>query len=586
MAVVRPEFRTEIYIPAPDDPVFVAEQCAVADCDRTRCDRRGLCNAHAIRCRKRGRPPMEEFLADPGPPVRGRRPLAACTVDGCRYGTRRPERVVLQAPRPVGPCRADPDLATWEAPDAGRRRAPGPAECRLPFCTLWTENPAKMFCTGHDDRWQRQGRPDPDRFIADCELRGTARIDLRDLAPQLKLEIQYALQRRHDARSRTAAPRLVMPAVRQVADGRRHLAAGPDRSSNGGRPPAPRSASRPCSCSTPATRWRRCATGPAGRSSTPGTSGGCTSCPASPPRPARPCPRARLRFDRITQPWLRELAKRWTRLRLASGLSIGAARPGWTRSPVQRVPRPCAGVEALADIDRPLLERYLAWRESQPGGPGVKKTRIGGLSLFFQAIRQHGWDDTLPGTAAFYPGDTPPGRQQVTRQLAEYVMTQVESPANLDRWPNPAGRLVTLILIRCGLRVSSALRPGLRLPPPRRPGRPLPALLQHQDETRGRRPHRRGTRSRHPRPAAARAGPLAQGTACLFPRSHANAGGQPRCTYCSYRAHAQPLAGDLRHPRRARPTGAPDTPPMAAHLRLPAHQPRRPAGSRPGPARP
>ena len=35
MAVVRPEFRTDIYIPAPDDPVFAADQCAVGDCDRT-----------------------------------------------------------------------------------------------------------------------------------------------------------------------------------------------------------------------------------------------------------------------------------------------------------------------------------------------------------------------------------------------------------------------------------------------------------------------------------------------------------------------------------------------------------------------
>ncbi len=36
-------------------------------------------------------------------------------------------------------------------------------------------------------------------------------------------------------------------------------------------------------------------------------------------------------------------------------------------------------------------------------------------------------------------------------------MTQVESPTNLDRWSDPSGRVVTLILIRCGLRVSSAL---------------------------------------------------------------------------------------------------------------------------------
>ena len=87
MALIRPEFRTDIYIPAPADPVFIADQCAVAGCDRTAASiRRGLCNAHAIRFRNRGRPPMEDFLAAPGPPVRGRRPLAPCVVEGCRYG--------------------------------------------------------------------------------------------------------------------------------------------------------------------------------------------------------------------------------------------------------------------------------------------------------------------------------------------------------------------------------------------------------------------------------------------------------------------------------------------------------------------
>jgi hypothetical protein len=115
-----------------------------------------------------------------------------------------------------------------------------------------------------------------------------------------------------------------------------------------------------------------------------------------------------------------------------------------------------AGVDTLAAVDRPLLERYLAHVAAQPGGQGMKKTRIGGLNLFFQNIRQNGWDDTLPGTAAFYFGDTPPVPEQVDRRLAEYVMAQVEAPASLDRWPNSAGRLTTLILTRCGLRISSA----------------------------------------------------------------------------------------------------------------------------------
>src|SRR5664280_979781 len=40
-------------------------------------------------------------------------------------------------------------------------------------------------------------------------------------------------------------------------------------------------------------------------------------------------------------------------------------------------------------------------------------------------------------------------------------MAQIERTDNLDRWNNPGFRLVTVILIRCGLRVNDALR----LPP-------------------------------------------------------------------------------------------------------------------------
>ena len=93
--------------------------------------------------------------------------------------------------------------------------------------------------------------------------------------------------------------------------------------------------------------------------------------------PAGPLgPRARLRFERITQLWLRDLGKRWTRLRLTSALSIGAARAG-----VDALIRfsdflTLTGVDTLADVDRPLLERYLAHVMSQPGGHGVKKTRF------------------------------------------------------------------------------------------------------------------------------------------------------------------------------------------------------------------
>ena len=82
---------------------------------------------------------------------------------------------------------------------------------------------------------------------------------------------------------------------------------------------------------------------------------------------------------------------------------------------------------------------------------------VGGLSGFLKAVRRHGWDDALPATTAIYPEDFPPRGTRLPRGLAAHVMAQVEQPANLARQASPACLLITLILIRCGLRISSAL---------------------------------------------------------------------------------------------------------------------------------
>lgn len=172
----------------------------------------------------------------------------------------------------------------------------------------------------------------------------------------------------------------------------------------------------------------------------------------------KPSPRARLRFDRISQPWLRTLGKRWSRLRLSSGLAVGTvvsdvkALTRFSTFLTEAVPE----VDGLAALDRALLERYLAWLATAGLGPGAKQDAVTGVGTLFQAVRQYGWDPCLPTAAVFFAGDLPPRPSRVTRHLAEHVMAQVEAAANLDRWPNPAGRLVTLILIQCGLRATDA----------------------------------------------------------------------------------------------------------------------------------
>ena len=160
----------------------------------------------------------------------------------------------------------------------------------------------------------------------------------------------------------------------------------------------------------PAPSWRSSGTAPGGTWNTHATSGDCTPFPGLIQNSGKiPGARNHLRFDRITQPWLRVLAKRWCRLRLTSGLAVGTVMTDmnvltrFSRFLDQASPT----VDALAGVDRPLLERYLAWIAGELDSQTMKEDAVTCLNTFFRAIRQHGWDPTLPTTAVFFTGDTP-----------------------------------------------------------------------------------------------------------------------------------------------------------------------------------
>src|SRR5260370_27883053 len=81
-------------------------------------------------------------------------------------------------------------------------------------------------------------------------------------------------------------------------------------------------------------------------------------------------PIAHVRFGGIAQPWLKELAKRWARWRLTTGLSPGIAARG--ARVVSRfaayLARPAVNITSIAAVDRPLAERYLAHPHPDFGG--------------------------------------------------------------------------------------------------------------------------------------------------------------------------------------------------------------------------
>jgi integrase len=369
MTVVRPEFRSDVLVFSPQDPVFGGSPCAVPGCIRT-ARGRGLCSAHGLRWRKQGRPDLGQFTASTDPrclrfgkgPATDAVPAFECQVSlaGLAPHLKLEVQYLLQ-------CRRDDQLT----------RTPVTTVARL--VRLLAGLPASSLLDWDEQTWRKSfGRPAP-----------------KDTGPRAL--VIYGLRKLED-----------------LAD-------------DGG-----------WEAEYPRDLWRLRRLGHRSGDGSPSL----------------------LRFDRIPQPWLRELAKRWVRWRLSAGLCATAAARCVTAITrfAQFLAAGQAGVQRLADIDRGVLERYLADLHAELGGRPAHRSHIGQLNGFFQAIRQHGWDLSLPATATFYPEDYPKGGERLPRAVGEAVMAQVEHPSNLARWDNPDYMLVTLILIRCGLRVSDALK--------------------------------------------------------------------------------------------------------------------------------
>jgi len=101
-----------------------------------------------------------------------------------------------------------PDLEAWLAEPQPFKRPAAGATCRIPHCELWPQA-TSPFCHTHTNTWKVNGRTDIDefagRFATITPLAGEV-IRLDRLTGQLKLEMQYVLQRRHDDRQGKLTP--------------------------------------------------------------------------------------------------------------------------------------------------------------------------------------------------------------------------------------------------------------------------------------------------------------------------------------------------------------------------------------------
>jgi len=339
------------------------------------------------------------------------------------------------------------DPPTIKSPPAG-------ATCRIGHCPLWPRADLP-FCHAHANTWKVNGRPDIEAFVdamTGVEVTEDQIVRLDRLGPQLRLEVQYALQCRHDERTTKVSPAVVMRLVRFLATTSFSSLLDPkdDADESQVRRAEPKEPSTRALLAYARRRVEDLADADGWEGEYPrdvwqmrrlGFEGNQT-----------------LRFDQIPQPWLKTLTKRWLRWRLGTDLNLETVRRGLRSLNRFAAFLDSIGVSSLAELDRVVLERYLADLHAEWAGRQRHGDHIGQLNTFLHAVRQHGWDDTLSPTALLFTDDFPQRTERGPRALAEQVMAQVEHPDNLDRWPNPAYRLVTVILIRCGLRVSDALQ--------------------------------------------------------------------------------------------------------------------------------
>ena len=323
-----------------------------------------------------------------------------------------------------------PSLPEWLA--RWRARSPPVAPGGLPDRQLRAVGRTrKHWCRSHGATWKRRGRPRPAEFAAGwaAEDPGPARerIRLDGLPAQLKLEVQYALQRRHDDREGKAPPYVVMLTVRVLAaSGASSLL---DRTEQEWRDEFGKRGN-----AVALLAWFRRQVADLAEGS---------GWDAEYPRDAWQMHRLGfegrvvLDFSGIPQPELKDLAKRWIRWRLSTGLA-------WMRRhrPLRVLTRFAAflharGITGAGGISRAVLEDYLADLQAAMAGRPEHGAHVSIIGLFLTAVRQHGWDPDLPADAMIFPGDQPPRIELLPRALAGHVMAQVEQPGNLDRQGTP-----------------------------------------------------------------------------------------------------------------------------------------------------
>jgi integrase len=166
-----------------------------------------------------------------------------------------------------------------------------------------------------------------------------------------------------------------------------------------------------------------------------------------------------IRFERIAQPWLKEAAKRWARMRLLADTSprtMSAYLVG-VRHFSQWLAGHAPEVSLPAELSRAVLEDYMLWvRHESPWKPATRNQRLLAVRLLLEEQREDGLAGLGAG-AVIHAAELPRIGYQLPKALPGEVFAQWIDPANLALL-DERDRTIVLVLAFTGFRVSSWLR--------------------------------------------------------------------------------------------------------------------------------
>ncbi|WP_327101541.1 site-specific integrase [Nocardia vinacea] len=455
MQTVDPMFRGEVFYPPTDSRVFVQDTCRIDSCGiALSYASRRLCQGHYQRWRGAGRPDMDEWAAAEEIATTQRRTVPGCGVRECN-----------RAQKSHGLCHRHasawmrygrPDLEGWLARTLYHPpRGSVETDCEFPDCARWSDGPSRRLCRAHHQTWCYAGRMPLAEWFVHVEQQRNPHVKLHDLGGQVRLEIGYGLQRRHELGHQHTAPRVVTKAAGWIRSAGVHsLLDWDDEEWKAFCLPREANYDTLSLAFIKDTRFELRA----------------LLIDADPwadqyPRDTWDLKHVGLntsdvrylRFGDITQPWLRELTKRWCRWRLSRELSpstVAINVRGCVR--LSEYLSHAVGPDTRPDqLTRMRLEGWLADLQTKLPDASSRGAVIASISALLKDAHRHDWQPGLPRNAFIYD-DMPTRSHAKPRFIPEQVIRQMETPQALALFPSPDGSLIVEILIRCGLRLKDA----------------------------------------------------------------------------------------------------------------------------------